>query len=356
MKDEFVGEDGEIQEVVAMAEVRDGDGALEEMVAMAEVRDGDGALDRAATVAALVSEGITTEVQFLLRALEGRAALAAAMAVPPAWVAALERAARRRRLLVRRWGSAAAVFTAPHSIGVKRDGQPDHLFEPWTRPLSCALGELAGGCAVAWSEAECNRVRRDGPDGTNRDPNHLLDEERSGNPWFEAMSELRRAMPDGPSLHCDLHGCADRRGDCIVGLGAMASKDPARALAFGEALESEVGPLIRGIVGDGGDGMTFCISIEGPFCGRLAPGRSTLTELSVTMLSFSHAAQFELSRRLRGEVLPYAVCAGAGASPAPTVHLNRTANDRLRFAEGIVAALQVAVEPSQVPRSPPHRP
>ena len=183
-----------------------------------------------------------------------------------------------------------ALFTAPHSITVARDGADAHKIEDHTYDLARALatgaerqGGASGGAAcVRWSKVERARLRamRGSLDPTNRDPNYLRDAELSESPWFWFLADARvrglgrdaatasdsataaaaaddddddeasaaeaaaGGAPPRPSwpcaLHVDVHGMGDvdpatgaRRPDAYVGTAAMARREATAAAANG---------------------------------------------------------------------------------------------------------------------------
>jgi len=56
---------------------------------------------------------------------------------------------------------APVIFSAPHNVGLARDGFPDHKPEDYTSFLANEFANAVGGGALAWSrrEIEVNFVR-----------------------------------------------------------------------------------------------------------------------------------------------------------------------------------------------------
>ena len=264
---------------------------------------------------------------------------------------ALQSAIRRRRLDVSCHGPAPIVFTAPHTLELHRDDEPNHKPEDYTGTLALRFAEAAGGACITWSQAERGRVRATGAAcASNRDPNYLRDDELPRSPWFAALRTCRERLRPlwseggamggaaggaaggggggggggaglGVPLHVDVHGIRDppaHRADCMVGSAAMR-----RHLGCGATdvlltrVEARLLPLLAQMPLEGA-------ASGGPVADRLhagAPGgtpvprlggdwggtRNTLTQLSTDAelfascgsLHYPLAIQVELSLRLR---------------------------------------------------------
>jgi hypothetical protein len=204
------------------------------------------------------------------------------------------------------------VVTAPHTLEVLRDGERFHKMESYTGTLSTRMARACGGGYVTWSEAERARVRAvtDGsgaPDASNRDPNHLLDEELAGSPWFAALVAASAAAA-GPAarLHVDLHGMNGSHGaDCILGTAAMERRRGRDAAErFRAALGEALGPLLA----EHSFVLSFGPDLQGDKY-RWGEGRNnTLTQMSTDpdlwdvhspLPPFTHAVQVEMTLPLR---------------------------------------------------------
>eukprot|EP00392_Amoebophrya_sp_AT5.2_P016282 g16542.t1 len=115
------------------------------------------------------------------------------------------------------------LFTAPHSIPLKRDGDEVHKQEDWTSSLASALAVSNSAASICWNSNEGKRIKAANlpADPALRDPNFLHVDELEKNFWFNAMREGRKtllkaceARPPPPAshpspftLHVDVHGC-----------------------------------------------------------------------------------------------------------------------------------------------------
>ena len=105
----------------------------------------------------------------------------------------------------------------PHILALKRDNNSDHKPEDFTGTLARRFAKICGGACITWTEQERTRIRDEGTDATNRDPNYLKDSELLDNPWFAALRSLRESKvslwdSEGamkPCLHVDVHGMKD---------------------------------------------------------------------------------------------------------------------------------------------------
>jgi len=84
--------------------------------------------------------------------------------------------------------SVPVLFTAPHNIGLARDGEKDHKPEDFTTFLAQEFAVSVGGGSLAWSRREIERSKRwwhehGKPDPSNRDPNHLSKSDLATSPW-----------------------------------------------------------------------------------------------------------------------------------------------------------------------------
>jgi hypothetical protein len=121
-----------------------------------------------------------------------------------------------------------ALFTAPHTLLLKRDGKRDHKKESRTYELALAFAELCQGIAITWSAEEMRRVTSlIEPDPANRDPDYLPDAEAQDmltNPWLYGMNMCQSQFPDPKlSFHIDIHGMKDiDECDLCIGYASMA--------------------------------------------------------------------------------------------------------------------------------------
>ena len=275
---------------------------------------------------------------------------------------ALQEAIHWCRIDVCVMGRTPVVFSAPHTLVLQRDGEPDHKVEESTATLARDFARSCGGGFVTWKEAERERVRSlRGPCPTNRDPNYLHDGELRGSAWLAALRQLREQLaPSGgvvtrPCLHVDVHGIRNpptHPADLLVGTDAMRRHlGDSRTDALCARIEAELRPVLRklpvptsmtpvaapaaasdagGSVGNSSssadsdhDASGACMELHvgGPSTPAPALGgdwgagseRSTLTQLSTDSSlwlkcasdgsppssCFTHALQLEMSLRLR---------------------------------------------------------
>ena len=211
------------------------------------------------------------------------------------------------------------LFTAPHSITLKRDGDVDHPLEDYTRNLCRVFAQAVGGVACTWSLEEQTRVLAlSDPDPTNRDPNYLTNDEarKSSNPWLYAMNRSHEMFGfDAYAVHIDLHGMTRLRHNADLCVGYTAAR---RHLNWtpvqGQVLENSVlallGTLIPGrFVKDqpvGSDQFVICFNITPPgisMGGDWGAERNTMTQQSTNTFwgidgwCFKCALQLEMSLR-----------------------------------------------------------
>jgi hypothetical protein len=211
-----------------------------------------------------------------------------------------------------------SVFTAPHSLQLKRDNKPDHKRERHTYELAVAFAELSNGAALTWSVEENSRVRGlPGPDPSNRDPNFLLDTEArdaTSNPWLFGlnMCQIHFQNPES-AIHVDIHGMQDvDEADLCIGYAAMARRNDwtsAEKEAFEQSIRTSFdnfdcdfrGVAINEIKMADGNIKRLC----GDWFVTAHRGRNTLTQVSTNHnwfldgMHFHRALQMELSVRLR---------------------------------------------------------
>lgn len=259
---------------------------------------------------------------------------------------ALQQAIRRRRLAVLAppagsWRH-SVLFTAPHTLELLRDGQPQHAREVYTGSLAKHFATAVGGACVTWTEPERERVGAlEIPDASNRDPNHLTDIEMPHSVWFAALRALREQMvpiwgPVGgamrPCLHVDVHGMRDPPAysvDCLIGTSALRRHHgERRAEEFCAAIEAKLRPVLQRIP-VGTDGGAMDLHAGGPATAAAelggdwgaGSGRNTLTQMSTNSklfaaggsLCYTHAVQVELSQRLRKFLIKNEACRTAFA-------------------------------------------
>ena len=89
------------------------------------------------------------------------------------------------------------IFTAPHNIGLVRDGMPDHKPEDYTSFLASEFATSSSGGFLVWSKREIERSKRwflehgGTVDPSNRDPNYLtLKDLEDPSPWHATLGSL----------------------------------------------------------------------------------------------------------------------------------------------------------------------
>lgn len=264
---------------------------------------------------ALGSLGLQTKTDLLLRTASPRQLaelqqrLSERLAGAPASLAAeLRRLAQRSRLVAGGFPDPSpetqspVLFTAPHSIYLRREGHAHHVPEWHTSDLARKFARAVKAAFLTWTKDEERRNKElfdiaGEPDGTNSDPNFTLRGDLCTSPWTCELRELREKFGPRPCLHVDLHGCRNPRQNrgshVVVGLKAME-------LAGREGVENlrrEL-QLVLSIVLKG-----FIVSVhpQKSLTGALEDDRCTLTQqsLSVEGGAWTHAVQIELCARLR---------------------------------------------------------
>lgn len=198
----------------------------------------------------------------------------------------------------------AVLFTAPHSLYLRRQGHAHHVPEKHTAALARRFAAAVGGSFLTWKRREERRVLDmcefvGEPDATNADPNFTHYEELESSPWTRKLLEVRRCFgPDRPCLHVDLHGCQEPRpgagADLVVGLRAMDLIDAEGCMELREGL-AEAFSLIL-------EGFTVNVRPQKFLTGASPdPKRMTLTQQSLSERGggWTHAVQLEMSPRLR---------------------------------------------------------
>jgi hypothetical protein len=206
------------------------------------------------------------------------------------------------------------LFTAPHTLLLKRDGKPDHKREIYTSKLAFHFAKLSGGVALTWAAAENDRITdKTGADPSNRDPNYLADDEAKdmlSNPWLFAMNTCQMNFPDSKlSVHFDIHGMKDSYGaDVCIGYAALARNqdwDHSQVARF----EASIRDKMNGFLKESGyhdvalNLTPSGVSLSGDW--GVASKRCTLTQVSTDKTLFLNeryfrqAIQVELSARFR---------------------------------------------------------
>jgi hypothetical protein len=220
---------------------------------------------------------------------------------------------------VERWGARTLLFTAPHGINLARDEKPEHLPEDFTTYLARAWAAHTGGVSVSWGGAALQWSDEfEQPLPGARDPNYLTEQEAAANVWVVALG----ALSTGRGMHVDVHGKADRAGecDCDVGVGALrAEHGDSAADAFADAVS---GALRRALAPE------FSVDSRPRLQGRWrSVPRRTLTQSSARLgfwplqLEVGYALRRALGRdralcaRVADAVL---ACASTCASPSST--------------------------------------
>ena len=91
--------------------------------------------------------------------------------------------------------TARCCFTAPHTLILRRDDEPDHRVEDFTWDAARLFADACGGGVVRWAQSERETIRKLGrADPTNRDPNYLRDAELFDSPWLQARFLASRSF------------------------------------------------------------------------------------------------------------------------------------------------------------------
>lgn len=154
----------------------------------------------------------------------------------------------------------AVLFSAPHTIFLRRDGHRDHLKESTTRLVATECARYAAGSCLTWSAMQTTIWANSGmSDRANRDPNYLHRSELGGNPFHSAIRAFcAAAQARGCAVvHFDIHGRRDYsavigndESDCDVGTGAVRQLHGAEVA---ERVAGAVGAALRLAF----DGVTF---------------------------------------------------------------------------------------------------
>ena len=154
----------------------------------------------------------------------------------------------------------AVLFSAPHTIFLRRDGHRDHLKESTTRLVATECARYAAGSCLTWSAMQTTIWANSGmSDRANRDPNYLHRSELGGDPFHSAIRAFCGAARARGSavVHFDIHGRRDYsaaigndQSDCDVGTGAVRQLHGAEVA---ERVAEAVGAALRLAF----DGVTF---------------------------------------------------------------------------------------------------
>jgi len=123
------------------------------------------------------------------------------------------------------------LFTAPHSLPLRREGHKAHLPETYTGDLARYFAQSIGGVFLTWKKEENERAldyykTKGEPDSTHMDPNYTPCTKLHDSSWTRNLHEMHGLFGlSRPCLHVDLHGCKDPGpaggSHLVVGLRAM---------------------------------------------------------------------------------------------------------------------------------------
>jgi len=205
------------------------------------------------------------------------------------------------------------LFTAPHSILLRREGHSDHKPERKTWELAnyFAQAENLNAICLCWTPVEKQRVKEwrsvtDEPDDTNMDPNFTDVNELRVSPWTRKLREVRaRYTKRRPCLHVDMHGCRDpvpgsgAGSDIVVGLRAMERAGRSKEV---DTLREMLELVFKYVLRD----QSVNVRPQKDLTGALDDRWMTLTQQSLCLDggSWTHSVQIEMSlsvrRRLSG--------------------------------------------------------
>eukprot|EP00747_Dinoflagellata_sp_TGD_P102991 gnl/TRDRNA2_/TRDRNA2_168822_c0_seq1.p1 gnl/TRDRNA2_/TRDRNA2_168822_c0~~gnl/TRDRNA2_/TRDRNA2_168822_c0_seq1.p1 ORF type:complete len:913 (+),score=172.26 gnl/TRDRNA2_/TRDRNA2_168822_c0_seq1:173-2911(+) len=203
------------------------------------------------------------------------------------------------------WTSRRILFTAPHSLPLRREGHKPHVPEAYTSYLAREFANVVGGACLTWTQREEQRARAffkqhsGQPDITNKDPNYTPRDALADSPWTRSLRDIHtRWPPDRPCLHVDLHGCKDPSpsggSHLVVGLRAMELKGrKGQAEDLRKLLHKTLAVALRGV--------SVNMRPQKQLTGAIDEDQYTLTQQSLETEggSFAWSMQLEMSRRLR---------------------------------------------------------
>lgn len=211
-----------------------------------------------------------------------------------------------------------ALFTATHTLLLKRDGKSVNKKESCTYELVLAFSELCQGVALTWSAEEMRRANSLlEPDPVNRDPNYLQDEEAQDmrtNPWLYGMSMCQILFPDPKlSFHIDIHGMKDiDECDLCISYASMARHqnwDADEKTAFELNILQLLDGFYEDFCGVAVNDIQLTNGVVMSLCDDWNSGRNTLTQVSTNKdlildgKCFRQAIRLELSLRLRKKLV-----------------------------------------------------
>ena len=150
----------------------------------------------------------------------------------------------------------SVLFSAPHTIFLRRDGHSDHLKEGTTRVVATECARYAAGSCLTWSAIQTTIWANSGmSDRANRDPNYLHRSELGGDPFHGAIGSFcdgaKAKAGGGAIIHYDIHGRRDYSAavgnddsDCDVGTGAFRQVHGAEAA---QRVAETVGAALRSV-------------------------------------------------------------------------------------------------------------
>lgn len=167
--------------------------------------------------------------------------------------------------VLRRVGGRRVLFTAPHSIYLRRDGHAVHVPECITHFLAVDAANWIGCSALTWRESEIRRSKETRqPHPKAIDPNYTAVTEMASTRWYAEMEAwlVSGAGSEVDVAHFDIHGCKDRSVDgrpVAMEIGSFGMKN----LGGGETALAKLRARLQVVVGSG-----WVIACDDVFTGR----------------------------------------------------------------------------------------
>eukprot|EP00939_MAST-03C_sp_MAST-3C-sp1_P004537 g4537.t1 len=181
------------------------------------------------------------------------------------------------------------IFTAPHSIRLKRDGDNDHRVEPLTKDLVKVLTVEFGfskASSILWKNDAEQQY------DTNRDPNYLKREELKSNPWHRFLTNHHQRH-GAIAMHFDVHGMNGKKHGSDLALGYEPIHRFLKDASY-QNLPLNLDKSLRMVLA----GKGFTVKEVSTMTGYRSPSRLTLSQQSVEICK-SAAIQMEMSMKLR---------------------------------------------------------
>ena len=181
------------------------------------------------------------------------------------------------------------IFTAPHSIRLKRDGDNDHRVEPLTKDLVKVLTVEFGfskASSILWKNDAEQQY------DTNRDPNYLKREELKSNPWHRFLTNHHQRH-GAIAMHFDVHGMNGKKHGSDLALGYEPIHRFLKDASYQNLPLNLDKSLRMALAGKG-----FTVKEVSTMTGYRSPSRLTLSQQSVEICK-SAAIQMEMSMKLR---------------------------------------------------------